>query len=352
MLTRRLLILVLCASVGVAVVAEAPPAWGATAPRLRVVDYAPVDDPVGEMWALWNPTVVQSDLSKIAALHANAVAVFTPFDSCYPSLCTTDQHELANFVSMANADGLKVWLILYRGGAPSVSDAESYVNAVITPFRGLTNEIAALEVYSEIIPFNDPVGWQQWAQAIIPAAHAAAGGIPVTISAAAGDNPPNTNFQTLVTGLESVGVEPDFYDYHYYYDPASTETILQQAITIAGSVPLVVGETGMHSDCYQAYLGGCSNDPRRLLMCGTKTYPKTISGGIIYENAQSKYLAAVEAGTATAGLGAAGVWTLNDQPQSCTNMRAPFTLFGLYRPNGSAKPAAQTVMQAFIAAGG
>jgi hypothetical protein len=319
---------------------------------MRVVDYAPANQGVAGEWSNWQPDAVQSDLDKIVALHANVVRVYTPRDACFPALCAASQAELSSFVSMAHASGLRVWLILAFWGdnAPSPADAATYARAVMAPYAGRTDLIAALEVFSEIIPSNMPFGWQQWAQAVVPAARQAAAGVPVTISAGGGD-PANVNFATLAGGLNGTSGQPDFYDYHYYYNPADTQTNLAHAQTIAGGVPIVVGETGKQSDCLAAWLGGCSSTTQRVITCGWRSYPKWISGGWPLESAQAQYIGGVESGTLAAGLGAAGVWTLNDDAQSCSNPWGPM-MFGLYRTDGSPKPAVATVTQAFIAAGG
>jgi hypothetical protein len=339
---------------------------------MRVVNYAPVNQSVTGMWTNWQPSVLQGDLSKIAGLHANAVRVFTPRDACFPSLCATSQSELSSFVSMANGDGLRVWLTLSFWSPASIANgqtltpdqyatvASTYASAVVSAFAGRTDEIAALEVYNEIIPSNwnitNPT-WQHFVEAVMPNARQAAGGIPVTISAGGGDSP-NTNFGTLVNGLNTTSGQPDFYDYHYYYyngnmvyDPGTAKNTLVAAQQIAGNVPVAVGETGRQTDCYAAYLGGCASSPQQMILCGKTTYPKWIDGGSTLQQSQSSYLDGVEQGALQAGLGAAGVWTLNDQPQSCSNPNGPM-LFGLYAANGAAKPAVATVTNDFIAAGG
>jgi len=349
---RRLILvavaLVLCAF------AAGSPAALASFNSLRVINYAATNEDVEGMWSTWQPTVIEADLGRIEALHANTVRIFAPIDTCWGQLvCQYQLDELSQFVSMANADGLRVWITLYPyAETPSVSQSEQYVSAIIGPFAGATGKIAALEVYNEIIPINYPNGWAQWAQAVIPYARSVAGGIPITISAAGGESIPNTSFSDLVSGLTSVGTQPDFYDYHYAYDSEMAQTILQQAEGIAGSVPIVVGETGQPTDCYEAYLGGCSSKPQRLLVCGPRFYPKLIAGGPTLEQSQATYLANVESGTFAAGLGAAGVWTLNDQSQSCTTPYTSPSSFGLYRPDGSPKPSVGAVAQAFINAGG
>jgi hypothetical protein len=220
----------------------------------------------------------------------------------------------------------------------------------MSPYAGRTDLIAALEVFSEILPLNMPYGWQDWTRAVMPVARQAAGGVPVTISVG-GDTITNTTFGNLVQGLNGTSGQPDFYDYHFYYNPADTQTDLASAVKIAGSVPIVVGETGKPSDCPAAFFGGCSYKAQLSIACGGKLYPRWVSGGWPLESAQAQYIGQVESGTRAAGLGAAGVWTLNDHAQSCGNLFGP-TLFGLFRPDGTAKPAAWTVTQAFIAAGG
>jgi hypothetical protein len=107
---------------------------------------------------------------------------------------------------------------------------------------------------------------------------------------------------------------------------------MQSAFTaakaLAGSTPLLIGETGYSTDPSNTYWVGSG---------------QTTS---LQELAQSYFLAYVEQAAKSAGLPPAGVWTLNDFP-ALGGLSATEQHFGLYRLDGTAKPGAAELKSLF-----
>jgi hypothetical protein len=120
---------------------------------------------------------------------------------------------------------------------------------------------------------------------------------------------------------------PNFWDYHYYGPPADARSVLGRIKALAAPRPLFIGETGYSTDA-------------------------TPGDRAAREKAQAVYYRAVFTAAAALGLPAPAPWTLNDffpgaiPPSPAAHEPAQYG-YGLYRLNGTPKPAAAVVRRAF-----
>ena len=113
----------------------------------------------------------------------------------------------------------------------------------------------------------------------------------------------------------------DYYDFHFYGNSERALSIVRQAQAAVAPAPLVIGETGVSTLQYT-------------------------------EGEQAAYLARVFQAASAAGLKSVAPWTLNDFtagaiPESAVAQVPAQYAFGLYRTNGTAKPAAAVVKAAW-----
>jgi hypothetical protein len=295
----------------------------ATVSGLREISYYPAQNPWGGMWFVWEPSVMNADLAKIAALGANTVRIFVqPATFGYPVPLSSYESELEEFLAMAASHGLKVQLTLFDlwNDYNDISGSKTWAADILTPLRGNTT-IAAVELQNEIDPTYPQA--MAWARTMLPIIRTDSGD-PVTLSVSGWNSA--TPLQQLITGLD--GVKPDFYDLHFYGTPQYMESTFKTAQQIADGTPLLIGETG-----YSTYVGNTSWD----------TSPMTYSQ---QETAQSYYFYFVETAAKEVGLPAVGIWTLNDFP-ALLDVDESEQNFGLYTVNGTAKPAAAEVKSLF-----
>jgi len=302
-----------------------------TAPRdLRVVSYYPSDAGWTEMWTNWDPARISADLDHAAAVHANTVrAIVQPNTFGYPHVSPVYAARLGEFVGLAAARGLHVQLTLFdwwyswydhRG-------SRTWARELLHPYAK-DPRIAFVELRNEILPKPQT---SAWAAIMIPFVRRLLPGTPITLSVAG----PNAlgKLRTLRRGLHSV--RPDFYDLHYFgRGGASAYSVLSRAKEIVAPTPLWVGETG-----YPTILGGS----------GFGGLPRTRAA---QEAGQAQFLATVAWAAQANGLAPIGVWQLGDLvpaavPDRTVKPEDPELHYGLFRLDGSAKPAVDTVRSAF-----
>jgi endo-1,4-beta-mannosidase len=291
---------------------------------LKEISYYPSQTPWGAMWFNWQPTAIDADLAKIAALGANTVRIFIqPATFGYPTPMTTYVSRLGQVLSMAAAHGLKVHLTLFDlfTSYTDITGSEQWASALLSPLHG-DSRIAAVELQNEINPTNAQA--ISWAQTMLPAIRSYSG-LPVTVSVTGWDTA--TPLAQLISALGSV--KPDFYDLHVYGNPAFMQSAYLNAKQMAGSTPLIIGETGYSTDPSNTYWIGAN---------------QTVA---MQEQAQAYYISYAEQTAKSVGLPPVGLWTLNDFPSGLPNVTAVEQHFGLYRLDGTAKPAVATVQSFF-----
>lgn len=298
---------------------------------LKVVSYFPADAGWTEMWTDWHPDEIAKDLDRVVALHANTVrAVIEPDTFGWPDVQPVYAARLQQFVSMAGDRGLHVQLTLfdwwYR--RPWVRASKQWARELLTPYIG-DPRVAFLEVRNEILPKPET---DKWAKKMIPFLRALLPGTPVTLSVAGLD--PVARLALLKRGLGAV--QPNFWDIHYFGGGggANAYAVFAAAKAIAGSTPLWVGETGY---------------PTVTDSGGYAGIPWTRAS---QEAAQSHFLASVAWAARADGLAPAGVWVLDDLVPSAVPDRKvggedPDLHYGLFRVDGSPKPAAAIVRASF-----
>jgi hypothetical protein len=290
---------------------------------LKEISYYPAQNPWGGMWTTWIPGVIATDMAKIAALGANTVRIFVqPAAFGYPTPQGTYMSRLEQFVSIAAAHGLKVHLTLFDlwSSYGDITGSERWAAQVLAPFKG-DPRIAAVELQNEIDPSNAQA--MSWARTLLPAIKVDSGR-PVTISVGGWNS--SRALAELVAALGRV--HPDFYDLHFAGLPPYMRTVLASAKRIAGATPLLIGEAGY------------STDPSDTVWIGPR------HTGAAQEQAQARYLRDIEETARAVGLPLAGVWNLNDFP-ALPNLSAMEQHYGLYRLDGTPKPAAGVIRWAF-----
>ena len=283
------------------------------------------------MWTEWHPAEVAKDLDRAVSLHANTVrAIIQPDTFGWPTLSPVYAERLAQFVSLAGERGLGVQLTLfdwwYRW--PHMRQSKDWARALLTPYIG-DPRIAFLELRNEILPKKET---DRWAKKMIPFLQKLMPGTPVTLSVAGRD--PVARLALLKEGLGSV--RPDFWDIHYFGGGggANAYAVFAVAKALVAPVPLWVGETGYPTVTDSTGYGGVP-----------QTRPAQ-------EAAQSHFLASVAWAARTNGLAPAGVWVLDDLvpsavPDHFAADEDPDLHYGLFRVDGSEKPAAAIVRAAF-----
>ena len=287
---------------------------------LKLISYYPSQAAWTNMWTRWDPTQIDADFARIAALHANAVRIIIPPTVFgYPTPAPVMQAHLAQAVSLAASHGLRVQLTLFDwwNAYGDLAGSDAWSAAVLAPYHD-DRRIAFVELQNEINTAG-PAGLV-WARHELPVVKAEAGTVPVTVSVFG-----LGALRTLKTGLAAT--PPDFYDLHYYDGPGPALATFRAAAAIVAPAPLFIGETGY------------------------STTQGPVSGTAGAEAAQAAYLRAVEWAARAAGLPLAGVWTLNDfAPAAMPSAVADPGKqggFGLYRTDGTPKPAAAAVAALF-----
>jgi Cellulase (glycosyl hydrolase family 5) len=305
-------------------------------PSLKVMNYFPSANGWTHMWDNWLPNAIDRDFWTIASLHADTVRVIVNVQSFgFPTPSARMRAELSEVVALAHKHGLKVQLTLFDwySNYGDIADSKTWASAVVSPYKN-DRRIAFIELQNEIDPANSAV--IAWTKALIPYVRTAGGNIPVTVSitdGAAGGVGAELPILIAALGTE----QPDFYDVHLYYDRPYAdfyELALAKAAATGHGRPLLVGETGQSTNSADyAALG----------------IPHTQAS---YEAFQDYFYRATNHATSALGLPPAAPWILSDfQPNSLGFTGWPPDSdqynFGLYRADGSAKPAAASVSNFF-----
>lgn len=201
---------------------------------------------------------------------------------------------------------------------------------MLDPYVG-DPRIAFVELRNEIDTANAEA--LAWARELVPWLRSLLKGrTPVTLSV--GGGAPVRDLRALAAGL-TPAARPDFFDAHYFTgggEPA--QRVFSDLRAAAGRTPLWIGELGY---------------PTSTTISGYAGVPLTPSA---QEAAQAHYFRLCFAALAGLGLPAPGLWILDDFaagaiPDSDVDGREPEYRFGLFREDGSAKPAAAAIQALF-----
>jgi hypothetical protein len=286
----------------------------------KSMNYYPSDAGWSAMWTSFDATRIDRDLARAAALGADNVRVIVfPDTFGYPAPSATYTERLRKFVSIAGSHDLTVKLTLFDwwSGYTDVARSISWAKAVIAPYAN-NPQVIAVELKNEFQPADTAA--VAWARQVIPAIRTAAPAMPLTLSVDAGTGA--AGMSKIKSSLASTPL--DYYDFHFYGNSERSLAEIRKAQAAVAPSPIVIGETGVSS--------------------------------LNSEGEQAAYFARVFRAAKEAGVGSVAPWTLNDfsdnaipSHSNVSTMPAQYR-FGLFRPDGSAKLAAEVVRTAWTTA--
>jgi hypothetical protein len=294
--------------------------------QLRLVNYYPAHNGWTYMWERWDPVQIDRDFGLIAGLDANAVRVIVqPAAFGFPQPTATAATRLDTVFALAAAHGLSVQLTLFDWWTDykKIDKSKRWAHALLQGYAG-DERLAAVELRNEIDPRD--ANAVAWARVMLPYLRKILPGMPLTISVSA-----NNGAQQMATLKQALGTsQPDFWSFHYYDKPELAYAAFAAAKTAVAPAPVFVGETGYHP--------GDSDPPVR------KRADR--------EDEQARYFRTISAATTMLGLPPAAPWILLDFFRNGTpvRMKPPEYNFGLFRGDGTPKPAADCVRAAFASA--
>lgn len=295
----------------------------------KEINYYPAKEGWTKMWTNWDSTTIRADFAKIAAQGFTSVriilqAVQGAFD--YPQPTPAELGKLNAIIALAANEDLGVHLTLFDFWQKfqDVSGSQQWMDAIVKPLAGNTG-ITMIELINEIDTTASAI---QWAAAMIPYARKIDGGIPVTISEYGVDR-----MKILVNGLSAT--PPDIYSYHEYNTNGLLCSDCRRVKAMVGNLPLFIGESG-----YSTYSANQSS-PSGLALNTTSQEA--------YQEYFYRYLVN---STISLGLPLPSPWIYSDFSSSAIpySTTADQYCFGLFRPDGSAKPVVATYRQ--LLAGG
>ncbi len=279
----------------------------------KTINYYPSTAGWSKMWTSWDAAKVDADLAKAAALGARSVRIIIfPNTFGYPTPKAEYTDKLNRFVSMAAARGMTARFTLFDwwDGYADVTGSTTWATTLLKPYSG-DPRVISVELQNEFNPSNTAA--VAWAKKIIPAVRAAAPTMPLTLSVDGQTGAPGmTRIKTALAGTPL-----DYFDYHFYGNSERALTLIRQAQAAVAPSPVVIGEVGLN------------------------TLQNT-------EGEQAAYLARVFEAAEVAGLQSIAPWTLTDfasgaiPTSQVAQIPAQYS-YGLYRTNGTAKPAAAVV---------
>ena len=285
------------------------------------------------MWEPWRPQRIAADLQRLRGLNANVVRIVVPaYFVGYPQPEERYLERLREFVEIAGRNGLHVQLTLFDwwGAYEDVEGSKHWARAVLEPFVG-DPRIAFVELRNEIDTANAAA--LSWTRELIPWLRGfLRNETPVTVSV--GGMRPVRDLRALVAALPAAA-RPDFFDAHHFTGGGElAEQVFSRLRDVAAPTPLWIGELGY---------------PTSTTLSGLQGVPLTASA---QEAAQTHYFKLCFRALARLGLPAPGIWILDDFsldaiPKSDVAGVEPEHHFGLFREDGSAKPAAAAVRRLF-----
>ena len=285
------------------------------------------------MWEPWRPGRLGADLSRLRGLNANTVRIVLPAHFFgYPEPQQVYLDRLREVVTLAADRGLHVQLTLFDwwGEYSDLEGSKRWARAVLAPYAG-DARIAFVELRNEIDTANGEA--LAWARELVPWLRGLLGRrTPVTLSV--GGMAPVRDLRALAAALPERS-RPDFFNAHYFTGGGETAgRVFSELRAVAGRTPLWIGELGY---------------PTSSTISGYPGVPLTPAA---QEAAQAHYFKLCFTSLAALGLPAPGLWILDDFapgaiPVSDVHAREPEYRFGLFREDGSAKPAAAAIRALF-----
>ena len=300
---------------------------------LRVVSYYPADAGWTRMWEPWRPQRIDTDLRRLRSLNANVVRIVLPAHFIgYPVPEQRYLERLHELVGIAARNGLGVQLTLFDwwGEYGDIEGSKRWARAVLEGYIG-DPRIAFVELRNEIDTTDAEA--LSWTRELIPwLRDLLRKQTPVTVSVAG--MTPVRDLRALVAALPA-RARPDFFDAHHFTGGGElAERVFSTLRGVTAPTPLWIGELGY---------------PTSTTLSGLQGVPLTPSA---QEAAQTHYFKLCFRALARLGLPAPGIWILDDFspdaiPKSDVAGVEPEHHFGLYREDGSEKPAAAAVRRLF-----
>ncbi|HUC26748.1 MAG TPA: hypothetical protein VMA73_28955 [Streptosporangiaceae bacterium] len=290
---------------------------------LKEVNYYPAAGTHTYMWSRFDPTAIDRDFARIRALGANTVRIFIQPDVFgFPTVRPVMADRLSEVIGLAAKHSLRVHLTLFDWWSQfgDIDGSKEWVSSLLSRYRE-DPRIAVVEIQNEVNPQSPEE--MAWVTTMLPYLSTVMPGTLRTVSTAS--VPPGV-FALFTHELNSS--PPDFWDYHYYGPAADAYSVLSGIKALAAPRPLFVGETGYSTDAAPG-------------------------GQAAQEQEQAAYYRAVFSAAAALGLPTPAPWTLNDfspgaiPPVSPTADEPAQYGYGLLRLNGTPKPAAAVVSNAF-----
>ncbi|MCW2140388.1 Cellulase (glycosyl hydrolase family 5) [Actinoplanes cyaneus] len=288
--------------------------------RSKTMNYYPSGAGWTAMWTRFDAAQIDTDLARISALGADSVRIVVfPRVFGFPAPKPEYLDRLDDFVDIAARNNLAVKLTLFDwwSSYKLVGGSVEWTQAVIGPYLD-DPRVIAVEVKNEMSPYDLPA--VRWARRVIPAIRDFAPTMPLTVSVDGHAGPDG-----LAELRDAFGDVPlDYHDYHFYGQSEQALPDILQARDSVAPEPMVIGETGL-------------------------------STGVGSPGEQAAYLARVFRAAAVAGIRSVSPWTLTDFAQgaipagSMVSVTPSQYQFGLYRLDGTAKPAAAVVRNAWTA---
>jgi hypothetical protein len=311
-------------------VAAVPASAAVRAPlsTMKLVNYYPANNSWYAMWTKWNPAQFDTDMQRAQSIGANAVRlILFPEYFGYPSPTPAMSGRLAQAISIASSHGINVQLTLFDhfSSYGDTAGSATWTKAILAPYA-TDPRITFVEVQNEVSPANKSL--VRWLRAEVALIHSIMPGTQVTASTdyAAGSRGPAL-LKTALTGeLGGYSTEADIFDYHYYGGTVGLTASLKKIKASVAPSPLVLGE-----------IGSSSTNP-------------IYSTGADGQQSEALWLATVEADIEAAGLPLGAPWTLNDFTQAGQpyhDQQVKQYGFGLFDVDGSPKPAAFAIADAF-----
>lgn len=301
--------------------------------ELRVVSYYPADAGWTRMWEPWRPERIAADLRRLRGLNANTVRIVLPAHLFgYPEPEQRYLERLGELVGIAAGRGLHVQLTLFDwwGEYRDLEGSKRWARTVLEPYVG-DARVAFVELRNEIDPSNADA--LAWARELLPWLRELLGRrTPVTVSV--GGMEPVRDLRALAAALPPPA-RPDFFNAHYFTGGGGpAQRVFSDLRATAGATPLWIGELGY---------------PTSTTVSGYPGVPLTPAA---QEAAQAHYFKLCFTALARLGLPAPGLWILDDFaagaiPASDVENKEPEYHFGLFREDGSAKPAAAAIRALF-----
>jgi hypothetical protein len=288
--------------------------------QLKIMNYYPSDAGWTLMWTTYSHSRTAADFQAIRALGANTVRlVVQPQAVGYPTVTSAMATNFKDALSTAAAAGLSVQLTLFDWWS-SYSDLSGSQQWLRSLLAGQSNNptIALVELQNELATTSSSA--MNWATQMLRYLPKVLPGVPRTISPSVSEG--LTGISNMLTTFSSSVMEVA--DVHYYGDAAHAAQTIRTAKSYAAGRPVVVGETGLDT-----------------------------ADGAAGEEAQARFFGVVARTARDLGVQPVAPWVLydftaNGMPYAASDAEHHY---GLLRTDGTRKPAAAVVQQAFAGTG-